>query len=89
MSTKYKMFSVPMIKPTFDFQTVKTRNLFKKNIAISSRVLIQTILMSGVVFYHVIFFSFSKEQWILVVDFLNNCDLHVTDLMAWKIKVIR
>ena len=62
------------------------KKIFKNGLQLASGVFVDTL-----VFYvekvDVNSFSFTKEQRVLVVDLLNNCDRHITHLMARKIEV--
>ena len=62
------------------------KKIFKNGLQLASGVFVDTL-----VFYvekvDVNSFSFTKEQRVLVVDLLNNCDRHITHLMAWKIEM--
>ena len=62
------------------------RKFFKNGLQLASGIFVDSLVLN-IEKVDVDSFSLTKEQWVVIVDFLNNCDRHITHLMARKIEV--
>ena len=62
------------------------KKFFKNGLQLASGIFVDSLVLN-IEKVDVDSFSLTKEQWVVIVDFLNNCDRHITHLMARKIEV--